>query len=1604
MAYEEPLTGRIVNICEHEAFIAPYSALPPGFPQNCNVYLAFSAIRLGILPLRADDKVEFVLGDRDKAKPRALTAKRTSCATREGNEVDQFFREISSKLANINDDDMLELIACPAAWNVICKSPHIKKEENIRVLVKTLLKLNSFRRNLQQHVNDFFHAISTTSLFDPDKGHLMEFIKSYDKYKNDALICEIKDLLLIFLEIVPIKRRSLIKFIKFFLNRQEMKDEFYSNVLDKLVMNDAAISDDINECPWNEMPSVPSKNDLSNNAAELHLLPVRTNEPYKSADEYMSTYFRLLWADAFHALRTGIHSFLSGQLDHKDMHVYHSVSLVNICLDRFDDGVMLQIKVTHQSTNINWELSSALMYGNLLCLSSTGTFKDTIYATVAKRDVDELKRQGLIVIRLLNGCNDRSPAENIISLFTNSGHTVMVESPTYYNAYQPVLKALQSFKLEELPFQEEIVFCKQKFINEYLKIDGSMNTDKMLQEIDEIVANCDVQPDQFQAAALRYALCKRVACIQGPPGTGKTFIGVLLARILLQFSDISKPILVLTYKNHALDEFLKHILEYFPHTVARVGGRCHDPQLQHCTLSELRKRHKKSNDLWDAMQEIDQTSICVKQEIINTLKLLKSRSVFTIDSFIQYLPVQFCQTLISEFYSHNKDKLNNKILKERDAFTLGKLLHGENVNMKSLINSEIFLKAYSAWLPDIHLAHKLEQVFIPQSDYTIKEENSEKHTDLVQQEDEDEEGSETEEERFQADENGIRNFMNMSQVNFQFSKEEMLSHRLLSSARQMVANKPVSTYMLLNPWKLDQVARIVLIQWILLQQTRLPRQTLNELFSTYQNVCKARRELEDRHSVHILQGMSVIGMTITGASLYSNLLSSVRCPITIVEEAAEILEPQLVAAIGPWSKHLILIGDHQQLRPPVENYHLRKEYNFDISLMERLINNKLPYKTLGFQNRMRPEFVTLLLDIYPNIRSNLSRVENNKPPPCINKTFFFWNHIHNEIKSRSFTNPMEADMVLKLALFFVRSGYSPSKITILTAYRGQTRLLRKMMRDAGATYSNLFSSTSQIDATPDNTKNNLGAITRKRSMSVNSNEPSKPYIQVHTIDMFQGDENDIIIISLVRCNKEKNAGFLKLLNRRCVAQSRARCGMYFVGNRETLESNEHWNRLIKKMDQEDCVGPSITICCPYHNYSRITASQSGDIPIQESYCTVTCKQSMSCGQHYCDRPCQPDHSHEKCSHIVRVVKPICGHLIRKECSENMEAIICQRPCSKMMSCGLHRCSKTCGDEHQHRYCAETVEFTFSRCNHLCSRMCWQSESGMKCEKTISFEFEGCGHVVDKLCYEDTKKMTCKEPCKQLISCGHLCTRLCYQPCMNSDECEKCKERERLQRLKMKAYEEKIRKMHIEAAQKEIKDLKAKLYDDRITRTELTPDGENAHTYNKLRDMVCKFIQAEHHWRPEVTKIEEVKNRKLELRWHESKLTMFGNPISDLKFHGTKADNVDAIITDGFQLPKTPGMFGCGIYFATDSSKSQQYSKDSNMLLVCDVLLGKINVVESADPVLNADILQQKGYDSVYARRDTKISRGVKFDEYVVYDPSRALPKYIIHYISHRIRK
>ena len=131
-----------------------------------------------------------------------------------------------------------------------------------------------------------------------------------------------------------------------------------------------------------------------------NLKPVLKKGSYGTSEEYLETYFRLLRADCFGNLCTYLKEFLKGNLDPRNMSVYHSVKLVGLSVIANNGKLAYRLQFTPVVPVKDWTISSNLIYGNLLCISPSGTFQNPIWATVAKRDIKLLKKQCSIDVDL----------------------------------------------------------------------------------------------------------------------------------------------------------------------------------------------------------------------------------------------------------------------------------------------------------------------------------------------------------------------------------------------------------------------------------------------------------------------------------------------------------------------------------------------------------------------------------------------------------------------------------------------------------------------------------------------------------------------------------------------------------------------------------------------------------------------------------------------------------------------------------------------------------------------------------------------------------------------------------------------------------------------------------------------------------------------------------------------------------------------------------------------------------------------------------------------------------------------------------------------------
>jgi superfamily I DNA and/or RNA helicase len=156
-----------------------------------------------------------------------------------------------------------------------------------------------------------------------------------------------------------------------------------------------------------------------------------------------------------------------------------------------------------------------------------------------------------------------------------------------------------------------------------------------------------------------------------------------------------------------------------------------------------------------------------------------------------------------------------------------------------------------------------------------------------------------------------------------------------------------------NRWRLYRFWR-----QLFCHEKELEIELLNKQYSDY---VKKYNRLRVEEDLCAMNECDIIGVTTTGAAKYRTIIEQIDPMIVVVEEAAEVLESHVVTSLTKSTKHLILIGDHQQLKPNPTVYDLAINYNLEVSLFERMIKNGLPYHQLKVQHRMRPCISSLLV-------------------------------------------------------------------------------------------------------------------------------------------------------------------------------------------------------------------------------------------------------------------------------------------------------------------------------------------------------------------------------------------------------------------------------------------------------------------------------------------------------------------------------------------------------------------------------------------------------------------------------------------------------------------
>nr|CAD7194347.1 unnamed protein product [Timema douglasi] len=259
----------------------------------------------------------------------------------------------------------------------------------------------------------------------------------------------------------------------------------------------------------------------------------------------------------------------------------------------------------------------------------------------------------------------------------------------------------------------------------------------------------------------------------------------------------------------------------------------------------------------------------------------------------------------------------------------------------------------------------------------------------------------------------------------------------------------------------------------------------------------------------------------------TNALANYAPKTVIVEEANEIPEADLVVCLSKDCSHLILIGNYQPGGSKT-----------GLSLMDRLVRNGVKTNTLSAQHRSPPEICRLLVPtIYGKPEGYCITTEHSRVQGMCNNVFFVKHNKPEKVVQTgtilSYQNVHEAQFLRALSRYLTLQGYSSQHITILTPFLGQWTYLQNVL----------------------------------------SNSPNEK-AQVKMVNDFEGKENSLILLSLVRSNGNGKIDEMKNEKLVCTMLSRAKKGLYIIGDIDTLaKCSPVWFKIHNALVKEEAIGP-----------------------------------------------------------------------------------------------------------------------------------------------------------------------------------------------------------------------------------------------------------------------------------------------------------------------------------------------------------------------------------------------------------------------------------------------
>ncbi|CAB3384830.1 Hypothetical predicted protein [Cloeon dipterum] len=280
--------------------------------------------------------------------------------------------------------------------------------------------------------------------------------------------------------------------------------------------------------------------------AEAPLSENIVDKPFKSVQQYLKTHFWLMREEVVGPLRKVV-SQLKIKRNDEDSPTYMTAKFL-----RPDTTIEKRLGVKLRFTDrrisngetVKETSSHSLKFGSLVCFTCN-LFKTLIFATISNRQENYFK-ESVVFVKFTSECKE--------DIYKNE--YMMIESETFFGAYEQVLRTLQLAEENDFPFPQYFIgVSKSDALPKYMRdssktisikgVDQDFTSVRLL-EPNSWPTAAEVGLDESQLLSLQAALTRELAFILGPPGSGKSFVGLKLTKILIENKvalNLKNPIL-----------------------------------------------------------------------------------------------------------------------------------------------------------------------------------------------------------------------------------------------------------------------------------------------------------------------------------------------------------------------------------------------------------------------------------------------------------------------------------------------------------------------------------------------------------------------------------------------------------------------------------------------------------------------------------------------------------------------------------------------------------------------------------------------------------------------------------------------------------------------------------------------------------------------------------------------------------------------------------------------------------------------------------------------------------------------------------------------------